>query len=308
MNYGEEYHKPVLLKETIELLKVKKEGIYIDATVGGGGHTQAILEAGGRVIGIDCDPEAIEFTRKRLNLACPPYAERRGVLGAFRWTLVKENFANLLKIVNSLNIEKVDGILFDLGVSSHQLETPQRGFSFNSEAELDMRMDPELKVTAADLINGLNEGELYELFTKLGEEHHSRAIAAAICRARRIKPIRTCNQLAEIIVRTVPKRGKFDRTHPATRIFQALRIAVNDELNNLKETLPQAEKLLKPGARLVVLSFHSLEDRIVKNFLKEEERKNMLKILVKKPIVPSEKEVLANSRSRSAKLRAAERI
>jgi len=300
MNYGEEYHKPVLLKETIALLKVKKEGIYIDATVGGGGHTQAILKAGGRVIGIDCDPEAIEFTRKRLSQACP--------VGASRWTLIKNNFVNLKKIANSLNIEKVDGILFDLGVSSHQLETPQRGFSFNSEANLDMRMDPELKVTAADLINGLNEGELYELFTKLGEEHHSRAVARAICRARRIGPIKTCNQLAEIVVRSVPKRGKFDRTHPATRIFQALRIAVNDELNNLRGALPQAAELLKPGGRLVVLSFHSLEDGIVKNFLKEESEKGNLKILFKKPMVPNKVEVFKNPKARSAKLRAAEKI
>lgn len=297
---SDEYHTPVLLNEVIELLKVKKDGIYVDCTVGGGGHAEETLKAGGRIIGIDCDPQAIEFTRKRLSQACP--------LGAFRWTLVKDNFVNLRKIIKSLDIEKVDGVLFDLGVSSHQLETSQRGFSFNTDAELDMRMDPELKVTAADLINGLNEGELYELFTKLGEEHYSRRIAAAICRARRIAPIKTCNQLAEIVVRVVPKKGKFDRIHPATRIFQALRIAVNDELNNLRSVLPQTVDLLRQGGRLIVLSFHSLEDKIVKNFLKTESQKGNFKILLKKPMVPTKKEILKNPRARSAKLRVAQRL
>lgn len=296
----ETFHKPVLLKETIELLDIKKNEIYIDATIGGGGHSIEILRAGGILIGIDCDPEAIEFTRKRLNQACP--------LGAFRWTLINDNFVNLEKIVKSLNIEKVGGILFDLGVSSYQLETPKRGFSFNADAKLDMRMDPRLSVTAADLVNALNEGELYELFTKYGEEFHSRAIARAICRARRAKPILTCNQLAQIIVRSVPKRGRYDRTHPATRVFQALRIAVNDEINNLKEALPQTEKILKSGGRLVVLSFHSLEDRIVKNFMKEKERLGSFKVLFKKPLIPSKEEILENPRSRSAKLRAGEKL
>jgi len=306
MNY-DEYHVPVLLKETIELLNIKKGGKYIDATVGGGGHSEAILRASGVVLGIDCDPEALEYTRKRLSQACPSRTKHCGTLGAFRWTLVKGNFANLKRIAQGHKFEKVEGILFDLGVSSHQLETPFRGFSFNTEAELDMRMDPELKVTAADLMNGLNERELYELFTKLGEENYSRAIARAVCRARRITPIKTCNQLAEIILRTVPPRGKFDRTHPATRVFQALRIAVNDELNNLKAALPQTLDLLKPRGRLVVLSFHSLEERIVKDFFKEKEKEGMLRIFFKKPLVPSMEEVLKNPRSRSAKLRAAEK-
>ena len=308
----EAYHIPVLLQKTIELLKVKKDGVYVDATIGGGGHGQAILEKGGRLIGIDCDPEAIEFTRKRLTQACPiPQVGQQaiaGSLGAFRWILFKDNFANLGKIVRSLKIEKVEGILFDLGVSSHQLETPDRGFSFNTEADLDMRMDPELKVTAVDLVNGLNEGELYELFNKLGEEHFSRAIARALCRARRIKPIKTCDELAKIVVQTVPRRGKHDRTHPATRIFQALRIAVNDELNNLKAALPQTIDLLSQGGRLVVLSFHSLEDQIVKDFLKDQEAKGIFKNLLKRPETPSRQEVKINNRGRSAKLRAVERL
>lgn len=308
----EEFHKPVLLNEAVELLKVKKERVYIDATTGGGGHTEAILKNRGRVIGIDCDPEAIEFTRKRLTQACPapcsPAGEFTGPLGAFRWILFKANFVGLKEVVQKLGIKKVDGILFDLGVSSHQFETPRRGFSFNVDADLDMRMSPDLKVTAADLVNGLNEGELYELFHKLGEEHYSRAVARAICRARRIAPIKTCNQLAEIVLKNVPPRGKFNRTHPATRVFQALRIAVNDELNNLKGALPQTVDLLKKEGRLVIISFHSLEDRIVKNFLKDQAAKGQLKILTKKPVRPSKKELLVNPRARSARLRAAEKI
>lgn len=307
-----EYHTPVLLKEVLELLGVKKGGRYIDATVGGGGHAEAILKAGGGILGIDCDPEALEYARKRLSQACPTsrigqQADTRS-LGAFKWTLVKGNFANLKKIAEEYRFKEVDGILFDLGVSSHQLETPSRGFSFNTEADLDMRMDPNLKVTAADLVNGLNEGELYELFTKLGEEHYSRQIARNICRAHRIIPIKTCNQLAEIIIKSVPSRGKFDRTHPATRVFQALRIAVNDELNNLKAALPQTLDLLKPGGKLTVLSFHSLEDRIVKNFFKEQEKEKRLKVLLKRPLTPSKEEISENPRSRSAKLRVAEKI
>jgi len=167
-------------------------------------------------------------------------------------------------------------------------------------------MDPDLKVTAADLVNGLNEGELYELFKKYSEEYHSRAIARAIIRARAIKPIKTCNELAEIVVGARGRRGRFDRTHPATRVFQALRIAVNDELNNLRQALPQAVELLEKKGRLVVLSFHSLEDRIVKNFFKNKAEEGILRILTKKPIRPDKEEIKANPRSRSAKLRIAE--
>lgn len=290
-------HIPVLLKEVIKFLAVKPNKLYIDTTVGGGGHSEAIIKKRGRVLGIDMDPKALEMARKRLASACPP--------GAF--ALAHGNFANLAEIAKKEGFKPVSGILFDLGISTYQLEDPSRGFSFGAEAPLDMRMDPNLKVTAKDLINVLNEGELYELFTKLGEEHYSRPIARAICRARRIKPIETCNQLVQIILRARPKRGQYDRTHPATRVFQALRIAVNDELNNLKEALPQAVDLLEPGGRLVVLSFHSLEDRIVKNFFKEGSEKGTLKILTKKPIRPTREEVEKNPRARSGKLRAAEK-
>jgi len=294
-----EYHTPVLLKEAIELLNVKKGERYIDATLGGGGHSEAIIKAGGEVLGIDRDPEALEFSGKRLSQACP--------LGAFRWTLIEGNFGQISDLAKKAGFDQVKGILFDLGVSSHQLETGERGFSFNKEADLDMRMSPGLKVTAKDLVNGLNEGELVELFTKLGGEHRSRSIAAAICRARKISPIEKCDQLATIILRSVPARGKYDRTHPATRVFQALRIAVNDELNNLKEALPSALSLLKPGGRLVAISFHSLEDRIVKDFIKEKENSGEIINLTGSPITPSREEVEANPRARSAKMRGAEK-
>lgn len=288
-----EFHIPVLLSRVIGGLAVAKGGKYIDATVGGGGHTWEILKRGGRVLGIDCDPEAIKHVKNKIKNDL---------------TLVRGNFVHLKEIAEKEGFTKVSGILFDLGVSSHHLETDYRGFSFNTDAPLDMRMDPDLSVSAADLINGLNEGELDELFKKYSQEYHSRAIARAIVRARTLKPIKTCNQLAEIIIRVRGRRGRFDRTHPATRVFQALRIAVNDELNNLKQALPQAVDLLEKKGRLVVLSFHSLEDRIVKNFFKEKEAKGLLQILTKKPIRPNEEEIKVNPRSRSAKLRIAEKI
>ena len=219
-------------------------------------------------------------------------------------TLVRGNFAHLQEIAQECGFDQVAGILFDLGVSTHQLLTQERGFSFTSDALLDMRMDPDLGVAAADLVNGLRKEELYELFHKLGEERFAWRIARVIVRARSLRPIRTGKELAGVIAGAKPKRKRFGRIHPATRCFQALRIAVNDELNNLKAALPQAVNLLKPGGRLVVISFHSLEDRIVKNFLKGE---SALKILTKKPIKPSEEEVEINPRSRSAKMRVGEK-
>jgi len=298
------FHKPVLLKEVIEFLAVKSGEKYIDATVGGGGHSEAILKSGGTLLGIDCDPEAIVAARRRLSSACPL---RRDVGAGASWRLIRGNFGNLKEIALKNNFFPAAGVLFDLGVSSHQLETDYRGFSFNLEGPLDMRMDPDLKVTAADLINALGEYELAEIFFKFGEERYSRRIAGAICRTRQLAPIKTANKLAEIILQVRPRRGRFDRTHPATRCFQALRIAVNDELNNLKKALPQALEILKPGGRLVVLSFHSLEDRIVKNFLKEKTKEGKIKILTKKPIRPTKKEIEENPRSRSARLRVGEK-
>lgn len=292
------FHEPVLLKEAISGLDVKAGEKYIDATLGGGGHSETIIKKGGQVLGIDCDCEALNFAQKRLESACP--------LGVFK--LVKDNFFNIFEVAKKNNFYPASGVLFDLGVSSYQLETHSRGFSFNKAGQLDMRMDRDLKVSAADLVNALSENELDLLFQKYGEEFHSRAITRAIIRSRMIKPIKTTDELVEIIVKVARKRTGSDRSHPATRIFQALRIAVNDELNSLKEALPQAEKLLKKDGRLVIISFHSLEDRIVKNFFKEREELNQLTVLTKKPITPSKEEIKKNVRSRSAKLRIAEKL
>ncbi len=298
------FHEPVLLNEVIKYLAVKKNGKYIDATVGGGGHSKAVCNLNGKLLGIDCDPEALNSAREYLTTACPV---RRDVGPNASWRLASGNFKDLKQVAESHDFAKVDGILFDLGVSSHQLETAQRGFSFNQEGSLDMRMDNSLSVTAKDLVNGLNEGELADLFFKLGEERLSRRYAKAICGARLIKPIATCNELSEIILKEALPRGKFDRTHPATRVFQALRIAVNDELNSLKEALPKAVELLNKEGRLVILSFHSLEDGIIKRFFLDQEQKGILKIITDKPITPSIEEENVNPRARSAKLRAAEK-
>jgi len=298
-----EFHKPVLLKEVLNYLNVKRGGKYIDATLGGGGHTKAILSSGGNVLALDVDPEAIKSAREYLSTACPVPDGPKTKLGSnTSWYLAKGNFKDLKRIAKEYDFEEIDGILFDLGVSSHQLEALERGFSFKSKAPLDMRMDPDLKVMAADLLNGLGKKELEKLFWKLGEEKSYRAIVREIIKVRKEKPIKTGEELARIVEK-VKSRGK-RKIHPATRVFQALRIAVNDELNNLKEALPQTLDLLKKEGRLVVISFHSLEDGLVKNFLKGEED---LLVLTKKPVVPKEEEVRKNKRSRSAKLRAAER-
>lgn len=298
------FHQPVLLKESVEALKVKKNGKYLDGTVGGGGHAQAILKLGGKILALDCDPEALASAREYLTTACPSSVENRGLNNA-TWRLVRGNFKDLAKIAKENNFVPLNGVLLDLGVSWHQLETPERGFSFNLEGPLDMRMDPSLKVTAADLINGLNKNELEKLFQKLGEEKLARRLAGVVVEARRLKPILTCQQLVEIILKVKPRKGKI---HPATQVFQALRIAVNDELNNLKEALPASLEILKSNGRLAVISFHSGEDRLVKNFLKEKENLGQIKIITKKPITPGIEEIRQNPRSRSAKLRIGEKV
>ncbi len=297
----EEFHESVLLKEVIEHLRIEKGKKYIDATVGGGGHTAAILKLGGRILAIDCDPEAVKAARGYLASACPPGKH-------YSWRLVSGNFKDLYRIAKKEGFLKVSGILFDLGVSSHQLEKAERGFSFNLEGPLDMRMDPKLTVTAADLINGLNKGELDELFSKFGQEHFSRRFAKAICRARKLEPIKTTGQLVEIINQALPaKKQRESKLHPATRVFLALRMVINDEPSCLRKALPQALDLLKPGGRLAVISFHSGEDRIVKQFFKDQAEKDRLKIINKKPIRPTTEEIEKNPRSRSAKLRLAEK-
>jgi 16S rRNA (cytosine1402-N4)-methyltransferase len=291
------YHIPVLLNEVINGFSIKPDKRFIDCTMGGGGHTEEILKNGGKVLAIDQDDDAIEEVTKRLQ----------NYINTDKLIVQKGNFKNLKEIAVTNNFTKVDGILFDLGVSTHQLEKSERGFSFNSDAPLDMRMDRSKTVTASDLVNGLNKGELYELFTKLGEEHYARPIAEAIVRARSIKPITKCNELANVIL-TVRKRSGKDRTHPATRIFQALRIAVNDELNVLREVLPDTLELVKKDGKIIVISFHSLEDRIVKQFFIQEEVKGVLVREPEKPIGPTEEEVNINPRARSAKLRIARKV
>lgn len=291
-------HLPVLVGQVIDLLAVAPGKRFIDATVGGGGHAEAILKAGGSLFGIDIDPEAIEITRKRLVTACPP--------SAFTWVLKRGNFAHLDRLSTESRFLPVDGILFDLGLSSIQLAS-DRGFAFGHDSLLDMRMDPDLGVTAADLLKVLSENELYQIFTKFSQERRARAIARALVGARRVKPIETSGELANLVER-VYRGQKVGRLHPATRVFATLRIVVNNELGNLEKALPQTVKILKPGGRLVVISFHSGEDRIVKNFFKRGKREGVFKLLTKKPVRPGEDEFSKNPRARSARLRAAEKI
>lgn len=285
------FHLPVLVEEVIRFLKLRPGAWFLDATVGDGGHALTILNHGGRVLGVDRDPEAIATARQRLTANGDQLVLRQG------------RFSELSCLAREAGIVRFSGILFDLGVSSHQLEDPKRGFSFRLEGPLDMRMDPSLAVTAADLINGLGKNELSKLFFKLGEERRSRRLASAIINRRQLKPIRTTGELAGLIRETGGwRRGQL---HPATQVFLALRIAVNDELNELKKALGQVEGLLETGGRVVVISFHSLEDRIVKDFLKKQSN---FKTLTKKPVRPGEEEITLNPQARSAKLRAAEKL
>ncbi len=307
----ESYHSSVLLKESVDALGVRKDKWYLDCTLGDGGHTIEILKQGGKVIGIDVDPEAIERAKGRL--------EKLGLSG--KAVLVQGNFRdidNLLFSQTELKDQKFSeaksnlaGAVFDLGVSSLQLETPRRGFSFAKSGPLDMRMDPGLQIQALDLVNNLSRKELYELFYKLGEEKYSWQLANALVRAREVgkgKGIRTTEELADIVVRAVRGIGRErEKIHPATRVFQALRMAVNSELDALEEGLEQVKGLIKNG-RIVVISFHSLEDRIVKNTFREWKLAGLGEILTKKPIVPGEVEIKENSRSRSAKMRVFKRL
>lgn len=298
------YHIPVLLKETIEYLDIKKDRWYIDCNIGGGGHTAEILNKGGKVLGIDLDVDAIEESAKRFNLKTE---KNNGKLIAKseNLILVQDNFINIQEIAESQNI-KPAGILFDLGISSHQLDQRDRGFSFMDDADLDMRMNQKSdEPTAADIVNALNEKELAQLFFEFGEEYRAKQIAKAINEYKKHKLIKTTHELASIVL-SVKRKGKYDRIHPATQVFQALRIITNDELNNIKIGLNKASEILPKDGRLVVISFHSLEDRIVKNFIRENEEQ--LESLTKKPIEATLDELFDNSRARSAKLRAAKKI
>lgn len=291
----EKYHDPVLLWEVINFLQIKKRDWYLDCNLGDGGHSLEVLRLGGKVLGIDVDPQAIERAEKRFKEA--GFTEQDFILR-------QGNFRDLKQITEQTDIkdQKFSGIYFDLGVSSLQLETPSRGFSFLKSGPLDMRMDPSLQVKALDLVKALNKGELYEIFNKFGEEKFSRQLAEVIVGAREL--INTTKDLSDLVEEFYAKKGiKRGKIHPSTKIFQALRIAVNDELNALEEALPQALEGLKKDGRIVVISFHSLEDRIAKDCFGQWEDLGFGEILTKKPLEPRFQEVSENPRSRSAKLR-----
>ena len=250
------YHTPVLLNEVINLLKPKKGKLFIDGTLGGGGHTQALLDAGAKVIGLDRDPEAIKFCKVR-------FKDNKNL------KLMHGNFARLDEcLIKDFASKKVDGILLDLGVSSHQINEADRGFSFTQDGPLDMRMNPGISATAKGIINRVEEEKLVEIFSQFGEERYSKTIARAIIYARKKSRIETTAQLAEIIKNAIPTKNFSHARSSQARVFQALRIAVNLELENLKNSIPKAFSILKKKGRLVVLSYHSLEDRIVKDYFK----------------------------------------
>lgn len=307
-------HETVLAKEAVDGLKVRPDGIYVDCTLGGGGHSRLIadrLGPEGLLIGIDQDPHALDAARKRMaGVRC-------------RIRLVRSNFRRLEEILNELQIEKADGFLFDLGVSSPQLDQEERGFSYHRDAPLDMRMDPDSDFTAYDLVNTWPEKEIARILSKFGEERFARRIAGRIVEGRKRAPIRTTRELAEIIKESIPAPARRSGPHPARRSFQAIRIAVNDELGAFSSALNQAIKRLRPGGRICVITFHSLEDRICKRTFQEGERgcicpsgfpvcvcnqRPILRSVTKKPILPSPREVEQNPRARSAKLRIAEKI
>jgi 16S rRNA (cytosine1402-N4)-methyltransferase len=307
----------VLLAEVLAALRPRSGGRYVDCTLGAGGHAEAVLEASspdGRLLGLDADPDALELARERLRR----YGERA--------VFVHENYRELATVLTTTGFsgpDGVDGVLYDFGVSSMQLDRPERGFSFAADGPLDMRFDRRAGPTAADLVNDLPERRLADILFAYGEERWARRIARAIAARRAAAPFHTTADLARVIAAAVPGGRGGQRIHPATRAFQALRIAVSDELAGLEATLPAAVDALRPGGRLAVIAFHSLEDRIVKRFLRDQEgrcacppglpvcrcgARAHLRILTKKPIVPASAEVAANPRSRSARLRVAEKL
>lgn len=289
-------HTPVMLQEVLDLLNLHPGMRVLDATIGAGGHAKRILERiqpQGFLIGMDQDKEILEVARDSL-----------GTSDQVR--LFCENFRNAGRLLQRERIQPLDACLLDLGVSSYQLEKRERGFSFQTDGKLDMRMDTASSITAFELVNRLPEREMADLLHRLGQERYARRIASSIVRARHRQPIQTTGQLAELIGRAVPYRGG-SRVHPATRTFQAFRMAVNQELEALEEALPQMAALLKTGGRICVISFHSLEDRTVKIFVRRLVTEKQMKWITKKPLTPSPAERLKNPRSRSAKLRVAEK-
>ncbi len=287
-------HVPVLWREAIEILNVRPDGFYIDTTLGAGGHAEEILRRleNGKLLGIDRDPAALAFAGERLK----HFGEKLITMPG--------NFAQISDLYAASGFPPADGLLADLGMSTMQLEDASRGFSFITPGPLDMQMGPNLGPNAANLVNEMSEQELADLIFKLGEERHSRRVARAIVKGR---PFRSTTELAQVVTRAIPSRTALRHIHPATRTFQALRIAVNRELESLESLLAQALDVLKPGGRVVILSFHSLEDRLVKWAFKAWQREGRASILTRRVVRPSEEEIAANPRSRSAKLRAAER-
>ena len=310
---SEFHHVSVLLQECIDGLQIKPDGIYVDGTLGGAGHSSQIAKhlTTGRLIGIDRDPVALEAAGKRLE----PYKENV--------TLVHSNFCEIKAVLESLNIPGVDGILLDLGVSSPQLDDGSRGFSYMADAPLDMRMNSQDALTAKTVVNTWSQEELRRILYTYGEERYAPQIAAAICRRRNEKEIETTFELVDIIRGAVPPAALREKQHPAKRSFQAIRIAVNDELGSVEKVMEDAIPLLNPGGRLAVITFHSLEDRIVKTAMAAAAKgctcppnfpvcicgnKPKVKLISRKPIVASEEELAVNHRSRSAKLRVCEKI
>ncbi|MFQ5737986.1 MAG: 16S rRNA (cytosine(1402)-N(4))-methyltransferase RsmH [Acidobacteriota bacterium] len=305
-------HVPVLSAESLTLLQVEREGVYVDCTTGLGGHAEAIvsrLEGTGRLIGLDRDGSALERTRKRLE---PKFSN---------FSLHRRDFKDLPQLLDELSVGGIDGCLLDLGVSSLQLDSPERGFSFRHEGPLDMRMDRCQSTTAAQVVNTFSETELARVFRQYGEERQARKIAAAVVRRRALSPLRTTTQLAALVEQV--KGSRRSRIHPATQVFQALRIEVNQELAGLEKFLRAATGCLVPGGRIVVISFHSLEDRLAKRAFRIEAgrcvcfrpgnlctcpRVEKVRILTPKPMTPTPGDIALNPRARSAKLRAAERI
>ncbi len=307
-------HEPVLLYELVESLNIRPDGIYVDGTIGGGGHAYEVaarLSDKGRLIGIDRDADAIEAATEQLE----QYKDRV--------TIVRDNYSNISDILKNLSIDSVDGIYLDLGVSSYQFDTPERGFSYRTEAPLDMRMDDRQEMTAADIVNDYSEEDLARIIRDYGEDRYAKNIAKHIVESRKIKRIETTTELADIVKRSIPAKIRAEGGHPAKRTFQAIRIELNGELDALDGSLDSMIDLLGDGGRLSVITFHSLEDRIVKTKFKTAEnpctcppnfpvcvcgKKSKGRVVTKKPVTPGEEETKKNKRSHSAKLRTFERI
>jgi len=306
-------HVSVLLMETVDGLNIKPDGIYVDGTLGGGGHSEEILKRldTGKLIGIDQDENALKAASERLK----PFGDK--------FIPVRSNFSNIKAVLEDLNIDRIDGMMMDLGVSSHQLDEAERGFSYRFDAPLDMRMDQRQDLDAYQVVNSYSEDELNQVIKKYGEENWARRIAKFICEARQEKPVETTLELVDLIYKAIPAAARREGGHPAKRTFQAIRIEVNNELEILKTTISDITSVLNKNGRIAVITFHSLEDRLVKHAFKDLAQgcicppelpmcmcnnKPKIKIITRKPILPSEEELETNARSKSAKLRVAKKV